>query len=80
MLECHYCFEPATTCGPTNRGTRDVALLRHGRTALVFCSVECRDMWLTVVGNEVFDVGDYDDLYHAEGVDPETLQTDAATS
>ena len=80
MFECHYCFEPATSTGPLSRGTESVALVRHETKGFVFCSPECRDMWFTVVGNEVFDVDYYDDLYHAEGVDPETLQTDTATS
>jgi len=75
MFICHYCTDAATSTGPLGRGTETVALLRYGRTAVIFCSPECRDMWLTVVGNTVFDVDDYDHLYHAEDVDPETLQS-----
>ena len=73
-LRCHYCFEPATSCGPRGRGTESVALVRHETKGFVFCSPECRDMWFTVVGNAAFDPDDYDDLALADDVDPETLQ------
>jgi hypothetical protein len=77
-LRCHYCFDPATSCGPRGRGTEAVALLRYRDTAAVFCSPECRDMWLTVVGNATFDADDYDDLALADDVDPETIRPDAS--